>query len=956
MLRILVLASLGSFGVANVDAQAVASNIDHQNVRAESLVSGGRISVEIKDMNLPDALWTIARRAGTRVTFDRSKLPAKQVSYDAVNVTPYDAIAAVLGGTGFRVNRAHNGTFEIIKAGDQPRRAQGVIAGKVTEAKTGKGITGVRVSLENDGRATTTGEDGTYRLAGVAAGTHTVTVRLVGYAKQSRVITLGEGATVTADFRLDPSANVLDQVVVTGTVAQTELKAVPSAITVITAKQIEERGITRIDQLFRGDIPGLFSFNLGSSVFLDEVTMFSRGATALQSGATFGSANTENLTNPIKTYIDGVEMASPKYLSQIDPSTIERIEILTGPQASTIYGSNALNGVMQIFTRRGSSPRPRVNLNLSSGFAQNNFSDHLTPNYLADIGVSGVEGRWSYNVGGSWNYIGSWTPGRQTQRLSANGGGRMEVNKFTVDASTRRGLTQNKQTGGTLQGRTALRTGGVFTPLSVSDVATPVSQSLNGTTYGLTLSYRPVSLLSAEAGVGSDAYETQSIATGAKFGGFFGSDTLLSASLLKSSRQSQRFNTTLQLPIASLARLNLTAGGDHWRTAGSSWSGNGLALTGSLSGATVTRNKPLKNSGAFVQGQLGLWDALFLTYGVRADWNPAFGDKAKVKPGRYGASYTRDIETPLGSISTKLRGSYGRSIRPPGDDQAQGLPVTSATVISLFGPHSVIIPNEDLGPEHQQGGEGGVELYFGNRGSIVVTRYNQTVDNLISRVGSELAAFGGPGVDSVRSLAPNNIECSSTYRDPDGYCYRYQLEFLNVGSIRNQGWETQGSINVGPLTTRGTYSWTKSRIVGVTPRYASLLTTSEFQRGRSFDVVPEHTWAVSFSYAQAASSLALFVNGIGPRYISLDQLSLASDATNTRLVATRPRMSLTSSQYRPSSPRYAIADLNGTHRFSRRVDATLQVSNLTDSYKGDTRIDYAMTGRQTKVGLRLRLD
>src|SRR5687767_4317837 len=210
------------------------------------------------------------------------------------------------------------------------------------------------------------------------------------------------------DITLDVSANALEQVVVTGTVVATELKSVPSAITVVTAKQLEERGITKIEQLFRGDIPGLFAQNRGPQQdgLLDQITMFSRGATALSelsSGAVDGSFNA-TFTNPIKTYVEGVELADSRNLNQIDPKSIERIEILTGPQASTIYGSNAINGVMQIFTKRGAGNKPTLALNLTSGVTENNFSNAVAPDHLADASVTGVEGRISYNVGGSWNY------------------------------------------------------------------------------------------------------------------------------------------------------------------------------------------------------------------------------------------------------------------------------------------------------------------------------------------------------------------------------------------------------------------------------------------------------------------------------------------------------------------------------------------------------------------------
>lgn len=942
-------------------AQSAANELSRKGLDA-------MISVNLDDVPLQQALRTIARQGNLYPAFgDRVQEVQKRVTLRLDNITIADALRQALKGTeiSFSVTATRQLLFTHAVSG-RLLRAGGVISGKVTDGKTGKGISGASISLGNDTRGVVTDEDGLYRLAGIAVGTHTISVRLVGYAKQTRQVVVGEGIAVSVDFKLEPSASVLDQVVVTGTVVATELRSVPNAITVITAKQIEERGITRIDQLFRGDIPGLFSLNLGAVSALDEVTMFSRGATALSNSSSGTSSistptsNTFTFTNPIKTYIDGVEMADSKYLSQIDPSSIERIEILAGPQASTIYGSNAINGVMQIFTKRGASNRPQITLNLTSGVAQNNFSSHLAPSHIADVRVSGTENRWSYNVGSSWSYAGSWTPAKQTQRFSANGGGKMDFGKFTADLSTRQGLTKNKQRGNinSGQGVIELRAIGVYSPFTVAP--TPQTSTLNGQTFGLSLSFRPFSWWSHDVGLGSDASTAETIKTTPQFG--FPGDTTLSINTSTISRVSQRYTTTMQLHLSSFSSLNLTFGGDHWRTSGSSSRAFPVSLlTGNLANPSVTRDAPDKNSGAFVQGQLSIYDALFFTYGVRADWNPNFGDKAKVKPGRYGVSYTRDIATHFGPMSAKFRGSYGSSIRPPSEGQKLATAAVSANGVSVFGPFDATLANPNLVPENQQGGEGGVELYFGSRASLVVTRYNQTVDNLISLVGS-FSATSGLGLDSVRSLSPqptNQIECSSSYRDVGGYCYKYQQQFLNVGSIRNQGWEMTSSVTLGPLTTRGTYSWVKSRVIGVTPKYRAFLTSSTFQPGRPFNFLPEHTWALGLAYAHSASSLSLSINGISMRYKAnntldpSDALSLATNSSN-RLISSRVRMD-TPSGYRSIGSGYATVDLNTTHRFSSRLDAVVQIINLTNYYQNDISASYASMGRQTKAGFKLRL-
>lgn len=909
-----------------------------------------RFDAKFRDEPLSSVLQSISDKTGVDIRFSEQTLPRKLVTYHASNITVEQAIGAVLAGTGMRLDRIQNGGFKVV-AQRQVVSVQGVVTGRVIDAKSGQRISGASVSADGNGKGTVTGDDGVYRLAGITAGTHVVSVRLVGYSRQSRMVVVGEGATVNADFRLEPSANVLNQVVVTGTVVQTELKAVPNAITVITAKQVEERGITRIDQLFRGDVPGLFSMNTGSGTFLDEVTMFSRGATALSS-ASAGLSNLSGnlvLTNPIKTYIDGVEMADSKYLSQIDPKSIERIEILTGPQASTIYGSNAINGVMQIFTKRGGASKPQMSLGISGGVAQNNSSSHLAPSYITDGRVSGTEGKWSYNLGSSWNYVGSWTPSMLTQRLNSSGGSRIDLGKLTADVNARHGLTKNRQSADNRQGLTDLRASGEWSA-SIASILTTI-QSLEGQTVGFSLDLRPYSWWSHEVVLGTDASTTETLKTTPGFG-FGGADTSLSINSTTTSRTSERYITTIQLPVFSLSSLNLTVGGDHWRTKGSSVSSNGSSLTGTLGNPSITRIKPSKNAGAFAQGQFSLKDALFFTYGVRADWNPNIGDKARVLPGKYGLSYTHDIETSSGIVSTKLRGSYGRSIRPPNTGQKVAVVTTNSTLLSLFGPIEVQLANPDLGPEHQQGSEGGIELYFGSTASFVVTRYNQTVDNLISLVGSS-SASSGPGLDSMRSLLPSNAgQCSSSFRDAEGHCYRYQMRFLNVGSIRNQGWELQSSINIGPFTTRATYSWTKSRVLGVTPAYRAFLTGTEFEPGRSFDYMPEHTWALNITYAHSASSLALFVNGIGARYIQNDALSLIA-GSNNRISSNRPRIELPSTIYRPIGSGYATADLNLAHKFSSLVDATFQINNITNYYQNDFSAAYSTIGRQSQTGLRI---
>lgn len=930
MIRIFLLLALVS---VRVPGQSISQ------VAAQSQPSSNKQGVTAKYVNTPlaEALRDVAIRGRVKINFTASKIPAgMQVTQEFVNVAPQDAFKRLLEGTKLQIVEISAGVWAVAAAGEQKNVAQGVIAGVVTDAKTGKGIAGATVSTGNGSHGVVTTDFGNYRLTNIAAGVQSVTVRIVGYAKQVRAVTVGDGATVNADFKLEPSASVLDQVVVTGTVIASELRSVPNAITVITSKDIEQRGITRIDQLFRGDVPGLFVRNEGSNSPIDQIVMFSRGASTFPQGSNLSAA-----TTPIKTYIDGVEMRDPSYLSQIDPASIERVEIISGPQASTIYGSNALNGVMQIFTKRGVAIRPQVTLALRSGWVENNFSSTLSPIHSHSAQVNGTEGKIAYNTGVSLDYISAWTPGKQTMRLSEYAGVRMQHGALTVDGTGRLGQTQNRSRGSAAQATIDKIAAGLVVYTETSSRLSPQTTSLKGYTFGTSVAYAPVPWWSHELGLGIDGSAYEQLTTG--IGYLSPSDTNLIYSTSNDSRLSQRYTTTARLPLANNVEMTVAAGVDHWRTRSIQSFAFTPSLTGTLASPSVTRPKPGHNMGAYVQNQLGFFDAFFLTYGFRVERNPNYGDKAKVLPGRYGASYTQS----LGAVTAKLRGSYGRSTRPPAVDLKNGVLATNSTNLTQFGPYYSVLPNQELGPEYQQGGEWGVELYAGNRGSLVVTRYNQKVDELIA---------GILGVDSVPSLLPDAVFDCGTPRD-DGYCYATQAQNLNIGSIRNQGWELQGGVSVGPLSAHGTYSWTKSRMIGLSRGFqkktVSGINAAKFAPGASFGYLPEHTWATSLTYSRSLTSIMFNVNGTGFLFRGNEDELSNSVSTGIRLLNTRPRTGVPTN-YRPVAPGYVMMNLNASQRFSHRVEGTLQINNLTNFYQNDYSPRYAVIGRQSNLGVRVR--
>jgi outer membrane receptor protein involved in Fe transport len=913
----------------------VASERSERVTRATSAT----VTIDVTNAPLDRVLRLIAQRAGLGVVLNGELMqPPRRVTLHLRNVRVSDAFERALAGTDIKASiGAGNVAFSL---GDESNAvSQGIIMGKVIDAESNLPLRNAVVTVSGSSKSVTTGDDGVFRMFALTSGTYTVTARLLGYTKATQTATVTDGQTSVVNFALGRSANALDQVVVTGTVVATAQKAIPNAMTVITAKELEQRGITRLDQLFRGDVPGLFAANRGTAGgngtgSLQMTNMYSRGSSALP-----GNGDYIAPAQAIKTYVDGVELANYNNLATIDPRSIERVEIVTGPQASTIYGSGAINGVMQIFTKRGTTVRPQFTATLLSGFIENDFRAALTPQHDYSAQVSAVEGRLSYNAGGTWMYTGRWNPSQQESTINGFAGVRMESARVTADATFRMGKNANSSVGSVDGTTTAKSEGGIYVP-GVITLGRASRGRTNTQTLGATLGVRPFSWWSHQLVVGRDVSEQMYRANpGYLEVADSGGGVYSYGNGSSSARNSLSYNTTAQVPVTRWATAMLTLGADEWRRPGTSYS---LNRTNNITSGGTFFNR---NSGAFAQAQLTVFQALTLTSGLRAERNPSMAkENQPAYSRRFGAAYA--FET--GEFSGKLRASYGRATRPASLNSRIGFVTGDPYEISIYGRVPVILPNPDLGPEYQQGGEGGVDLYWGRRWSLTVTRYNQTVDQLIASV---------IGIDSVPSLQADPFGFCSFYPPACGsYSYFRQNKDLNVGSVRNQGWELQSTITLGPVSTRGTYSWNKSRMIGITPAYRALFPVLDYptyQPGSTFSGLAEHTWAVQATYAMARTSVTFNVNGVGVIYGLNNNKVLSNDTRGLiRIRNSQPRV-ITYSTYRYPKAGYATADLNATHRFAAAIEGVLQVQNLGDVYYNDYNT-YPVLGRQTKAGLRLR--
>jgi len=306
------------------------------------------------------------------------------------------------------------------------------------------------------------------------------------------------------------------------------------------------------------------------------------------------------------------------------------------------------------------------------------------------------------------------------------------------------------------------------------------------------------------------------------------------------------------------------------------------------------------NSGYFAQEQLGFWDAVFVTAGLRAEDDQNFGkDFGLAWAPRAGVSYIRMF----GNLTAKARVAYGKAIKPPSPGLAQ--PSVTKTVQQLGNPN--------LAPEQQVGPDGGLDLYFGSRGSVEATYYAQKVKDLIDYV---------------------LVNASST---PPTY------QNQNVGRIKNEGWEFQGRLNVGRLSLSGTYSITSSTVQTLSSTYSG-----DLRLGDQMLAIPKHTAGATLSYILPRTTVNLGMTYVGS-WTYYDYLALYGFFYGGQ-------------PYRGSQRAYWIPyasfskfNLSVSHTVTDRLTAFLYSKNFTNNHVPEHDNLVLNAGRVTMIGVRTKL-
>ncbi|WEK36781.1 MAG: TonB-dependent receptor [Candidatus Pseudobacter hemicellulosilyticus] len=701
------------------------------------------------------------------------------------------------------------------------------VTGTVMSEK-GDLLEGVSVTARRTGGKETysavTNEKGLFLFRSLTAGQkYDFSFTFVGYQDGSyKAYTVkSKGQKNSILIRLSQKNNQLEEVVVTGQGLDISKKRISSTVTTIKSSELENIPSSRFDQLLQSKLPNAQIRLTGGQA----------GATSIMRVRGVNSAF-KNSTPII--YVDGVRMdnlntsssigggsaqgAAISSIADIPMDNIDKVEYINGGAATTLYGSDAANGVIQIFTKKGTRAGVSITAEAQLGVEKSTndflffdrtkdllFQDGLFQKY--HVAVNGGSDQFGYSFSGNFlNNSGVMIHDQNKNRkIDFSSGFRAALGKkLTYESSFIFVNNQYKRSrNGNQGGYTGLwfaesgasaNTGPRFNNKldELTDSAFGVMKdwvstaerlqndqiNVNRMTISQSFKYRPFKnmLIKAAGGLDYRILKDQTVQTNEYMNHTTNVFNRMDRGSV-SNTERKAMGITLELNGQYTWRtgdfsLVTTVGSQFFRTEDEqlSLSGTNIRDGSLIVGDAATRNAnnsygAVVNYGIYIQENIGYKEKLFLDLGIRGDGNPAFGELIGVQyyP-KAGVSYVLSeepwFERLSGIVSSaRLRANIGVAGNLPAD--YANLRTISFTGFAgdqaaFFGQPG----NPNIGPEKSTTTEFGIDLSF-----------------LEERIRLSAGYYRSVTRDALFSLPPT--PSSGELQNQD----------FNVGEILNRGWE-----------------------------------------------------------------------------------------------------------------------------------------------------------------------
>ncbi|HET9985330.1 MAG TPA: SusC/RagA family TonB-linked outer membrane protein [Longimicrobiales bacterium] len=740
------------------------------------------------------------------------------------------------------VNRLLGSVALFVVLGEPAAAQEGQVSGVIVEERTQTPLANVFVSVPGGTARATTDAAGRFRLTGLTGSEARLRVELIGYRTFEQTVRVG-GPSLR--ISLQERAVELDALVVTGTAGAQTARAVGNAVSAVRAADLQKIApATQVQDLLKGKVAGV-------DMIAGQGVLGTGGATRIRGSASL------SLTNEPLIYVDGVRLdnntqAGPSIrngrqvsrLSDFDPEQIERIEIIKGPAAATLYGTEASAGVIQIITKKGIAGKPSLDLSVRQGanwfmnpegrinhvYGRDANGNLLELDLLAqeaaagrkifstgrlqgiNAGFRGGTDALRYYLAANYDDDVGVVPYNWERRLNTRANVNVTLGS-KADVASSMGFVHSKTrfaqaltawgvidqiTWGSPARATGPTRGFLRAPPDVLDDI-DTEANVNRFVGSLQLKYTPAKWLSNRLTVGGDVGEENNAIIvprnplGNQF--FFGALSLgdITAERRRVTYTTFDYSSTASFDLSPALTSATSVGAQYYQkqsdlltTHGTQFPSPSVASIGAsavtTASSTFLANKTL---GLFVQEQVSWNNRVFLTAAVRGDDNSAFGANYDVATyPKFSATWVVN-EEPWWHVSAvnalKLRGAWGRAGQQP----------DAFAAVQLYRPatgpgdQAVLTPqalgNPDLKPEVGQELELGFDAgLLDDRASIEFTVYDRSTRDAI--VTATVAPSAGfPGTQFVNLGQVNSHGIEASVR---GQALR----------ARNLLWELGGTV------------------------------------------------------------------------------------------------------------------------------------------------------------------
>lgn len=885
-------------GAVEQNVQNVAVAAASTGARADKTLLDKPALLIVKDVPLPSALVRLHRSAGVPIVFSESFVPGDtHVNCSCHEVTVRQALDQLLTGTNLRYVQLRSQVViepwpafsqsarirlasvlqptpmlspslqppqhataiveTIIGPGGRVAAQEGTIRGRVVHEATLEPLAAVQVHVPDQAIGTLTDGEGRYVLQ-VPAGELTLRAQLLGYESATATVQVSAGGSKEVDFQLERQAIALDEIVVTGAGAPTQRRQLGQTINSISAEDLATAPVASIQDALQGRIPGLTAQAVGETGAAAHIVL--RGTVSL-------SQRNEPLL-----YVDGVRMdnsrtavsgTSANRLADINPADIERIEVIKGAAAATLFGTEASSGVIQVFTKRGAVQDRTYTFRMDQQLI------HLP------------HSKWPYNS--------QWHPGlgrvvtdrpaeafvdlgtHQNYSLSLRGGGEgaqyfVSGRWMNEDGPMPNNTLSNASLRASFDFKHSDRLSSTLDLSWVNSMLEVPQPDWSSTASDFVLS-QPIRATEEfpHGRSGCQCYDigdllrfthnadTKNVLLGGNFSYRVGENVLASVRigyndvttrgvafrpegitppgeyLSRGYKQVQNHRThattidaklTWGAPLTDRLQSTLTIGGQSF------WEGSTResvavqdfasptleTLRGGSSIVGVDESvEEVINAGIFLQEQIGLDDRLFLTGGLRMDGNSAFGEDFGFsyypKAGLSWVVSEHDFFNVPGVDDLRVRGAVGTSGLQPGafDAQRTWQPGVFGGGIPLVSPLNR--GNAELKPERSTEREIAIETgLFGGRVGLEAIYYNQTTsDALLPWAPPPAGGFTYSQLINIGTLSSKGVELIGNFQLLDSPSFGWTLNAAYTWI--NQRVTDMGSVADFRVTTRRRWNW-----------------------------------------------------------------------------------------------------------------------------------------------------